>query len=64
MQDCLEDFNVLVIMTPWKDFSEIKIPSTVSSEEKLFIVDPYGCLNSNELINENTKYYKLGQSVR
>jgi UDPglucose 6-dehydrogenase len=57
--ECVNDVNVLFVMTPWEDFFHID-PEIFDYCSKLrFVVDPYGCLKALKTKHE-VKYYALG----
>lgn len=53
--------NILIFMTPWKDFYNIN-PLLINKYLKnQYVIDPYNILNVNKLNNINFNYFTLGK---
>jgi len=60
IKEAINNADVLVVMTPWKDFKTINITQVIKSMRGSIIIDPYQVLNrKNYLKNKNT-YFSLG----
>jgi UDPglucose 6-dehydrogenase len=52
--------DVLIIMTPWKDFKSIKPEILAFFLKYKLVIDPYGVLNMHQCEKNNLKYFRLG----
>jgi len=57
----IKNSNVLVIMTPWKEFREISKILKNFKNKNFFLIDPYRLLNLNFTKQENLKYFTIGK---
>ncbi|PYS24687.1 MAG: GDP-mannose dehydrogenase [Acidobacteria bacterium] len=58
--DACAGADVLAIMTPWKEFSDISLDDIKVSMKGRSIIDPYGTLNGDACIEAEFSYFKLG----
>jgi len=58
--DACADADVLAIMTPWKEFSNISLDDIKASMKGRSVIDPYGTLNGDACIEAEFSYFKLG----
>ena len=56
----LFDSNILLILTPWKEFSEFPPKYIKQAMQGNIIIDPYRVLNREECIDLGFKYHTLG----
>jgi UDPglucose 6-dehydrogenase len=61
---CIDKSDILMIMTPWPEFSKITIETVKEKMSGRVIIDPYGCLKHLSLNNKGYKYYSLGKKSK
>ena len=61
--DAIQEADGLVIMTPWKEFSSIDVPSVLELMRGRVIVDPFGSLNKTTVSQTNFSLFTLGSSA-
>lgn len=59
----LQDADVLVIMTPWQDFREVDVSEVAQKMAGKTIIDPFGVLAQEKLLQNDIHYYALGKST-
>lgn len=55
--------DVLIVMTPWEQFTKIQANDILKNMRGNLILDPYNILNKSELIELGFKYFTLGVSI-
>ena len=61
ISNALNDADVLIISTPWRQFTEIKVDEIASKMRGKIIIDPYGIFNENQLMAKGFKLVTLGK---
>jgi UDPglucose 6-dehydrogenase len=62
--EAVEDADVTVIMTPWKEFAEAPLAEVKRKMRGRSIVDPFGALNKDICCQLGFDYYRLGVDNR
>tara|TARA_B100000965_G_C19599042_1_gene761590 strand:+ start:699 stop:1988 length:1290 start_codon:yes stop_codon:yes gene_type:complete len=68
LKEAISDSNILILMTPWKEFKDYKnYFDNFSNSYSNYIIDPFRCIDVS-VINLNFKkflgkYYSIGESV-
>jgi len=63
--ECVQDSDVLIIMTPWKQFKDCSIKKILNRMKSNIIIDPYGILNNNNnLINKSLNYHSITEIIK
>ena len=57
----IKNSNVLVIMTPWKEFTKIGKNLKKFKNKNLLLIDPYRILNLNIAKRKDLKYFTIGK---
>jgi UDPglucose 6-dehydrogenase len=60
--DACQGADVLIVMTPWEQFSKIQPGDILNKMKGNLILDPYNILDKGELIKLGFKYLTLGVS--
>ena len=55
----IKDSNVIILMTPWKEFSQIEKELKQNKNKKIIVIDPHRILHIKK--NKNIKYLTLGK---
>lgn len=58
--DACDGADALVVMTPWKEFSEVDLAAAKKRMKGNVILDPYGVLNADRCRALGFSYFKLG----
>jgi UDPglucose 6-dehydrogenase len=53
--------DILVIMTPWKEFFDLSLKDIATSLSGNLVIDPYGVLKKSALHEANVEYLTLGK---
>ena len=61
-EDVIKDIDLLMILTPWKEFYEIDYQASDKNKRLDFIIDPYGVTKSNNRELSDYKSLILGKS--
>jgi UDPglucose 6-dehydrogenase len=61
ISNALNDADVLIISTPWREFKEIGIDEIAVKMRGKIIIDPYGICNENQLTAKGFKLFTLGK---
>lgn len=59
-----KEADVLAVMTPWAEFSTVKIGEVKDSMKGRVIIDPLGTLDGEACVTEGFSYFKLGVPPR
>jgi UDPglucose 6-dehydrogenase len=60
--DAINGADVLAIMTPWPEFSELSVKKIFETMRGKIVIDPYRILNMSEAIELGLRYKTLGTS--
>ena len=63
ISECLKDFDVLFIMTPWKKFKNYNFKKIFKKMKSVNIIDPYGVINDDNLTHKNLNYYSITKTI-
>ena len=63
MLDVLDGADILILATPWPEFSSINKGVLIEKMKGRVVIDPYGILNEIDLKSSGFSYYKLGTSL-
>ena len=63
ISECLKDFDVLFIMTPWKKFKNYNFKKMFKKMKSVNIIDPYGVINDDNLTHKNLNYYSITKTI-
>tara|TARA_Y100001970_G_scaffold262446_1_gene346715 strand:+ start:12870 stop:14150 length:1281 start_codon:yes stop_codon:yes gene_type:complete len=63
ISECLKDFDVLFIMTPWKKFKNYNFKKILKKMKSVNIIDPYGVINDDNLTHKNLNYYSITKTI-
>ncbi len=58
--DTAEDADIVVVMTPWKEFREVPLTEVKVKMRGRIIVDPFGALEGDSCRRLGFDYYRLG----
>ena len=58
--EALKDTDILFIMTPWKEFKNIREKDLLNLMRQKFVVDPFRLLE-NKITSKKIKYYTIGK---
>lgn len=58
--DACRGADVLAVMTPWKEFAAVEIPSIKAAMRGRVIVDPFAVLDGSRCVAEGFSYRRLG----
>lgn len=58
--EACQDADVLVVMTPWSEFSEVDLDEVRSRMKGRIIIDPFAALNGQNCTDLGFSYYRLG----
>lgn len=58
--DCIEGSDVLIIVTPWSEYRNIKIQDLLRLMRGRTIIDPFHLIDAQSAVNENFSYFALG----
>jgi UDPglucose 6-dehydrogenase len=61
--DACQGADVLVVMTPWAEFSKVDLGEVAGRLKRPLIIDPFGCLDAAHVAQLGISYYKLGFSA-
>lgn len=61
--EALEGADLLVVMTPWAEFSSIGVALILERMKGRLIVDPFGMLDEQECVEAGFSYFKLGSPI-
>ena len=56
--------DVLLVMTPWSEFSSISGEDLERLMKGRIVIDPYRILNGNDLVDRGFIYATLGEPIR
>jgi len=59
--ECIEGSDVLIISTPWPEYSDISLDSICSKMRGRLIIDPYRMLDGGLLSRSGFQYHSLGR---
>jgi UDPglucose 6-dehydrogenase len=59
--DALPEADALVIMTPWKEFSEFKVVDLATLLKGRLVVDPYGMVNLKSWTEAGMRCFQIGR---
>ena len=57
--DALKDSEVLLIMTPWKEFKNLSLNLIRKVMIGNIVIDPYGVLKEKNFINSKLNYFTI-----
>jgi UDPglucose 6-dehydrogenase len=60
--DAIKGADVLIVMTPWKQFKDLDLSIIASEMRHRVLIDPYAIFKSEEVVNNGFEYYTLGVS--
>lgn len=63
LADACLDADVVLIMTPWKEFQSADINYIISIMRGNIIIDPHNIVNTNDIEHHNIKVLKAGRPV-
>jgi len=58
--EACQQADALVVMTPWEEFSKIKLTELRIPMRGYLVIDPWGALDASSGSAENFSYYRLG----
>jgi len=61
--ESLEDVDVLLVMTPWKEFSSISCEEISKRMRGRIVIDPYGLLDEQACVAAGLQCFRLGKSA-
>lgn len=59
--EACEGADILVIMTPWKEFFDLKLKDLATTLSGNLVIDPYGVLKKSAMHEVNVEYLTLGK---
>ncbi len=62
--EVLDGADVLLVMTPWAEFKNIKTSDLVANMKGKIVIDPYGILSEAELLRNGFRYATLGKPIK
>ena len=60
--EVIKDIEVLMILTPWKEFKNIDYQKSDLSKKLKVIIDPYGIIKKSDVVKQGYKLLTLGKS--
>jgi UDPglucose 6-dehydrogenase len=63
MFDVLDGADILILATPWPEFSSISTDDLIEKMRGRIVIDPYGMFNEIDLKSSGFSYFKLGTSL-
>jgi UDPglucose 6-dehydrogenase len=61
ISSAINDADVLIISTPWRQFKEIKVDEIAAKMRGKIIIDPYSICNENQLTAKGFELFTLGK---
>jgi UDPglucose 6-dehydrogenase len=58
--EAAQDADVLLIMTPWKEFSNVSLAEIKKRMRGQYVVDPFAVLDASACLEVGLEYYRLG----
>ena len=59
--EACEGADILIIMTPWKEFFDLKLKDIATILSGNLVIDPYGVLKKSAMHEVNVEYLTLGK---
>jgi UDPglucose 6-dehydrogenase len=60
----MQGADVVLVMTPWPEFSSISIADLADSMAGRVVIDPYRMLDGKELVQGGFTYATIGEPIR
>jgi len=57
----IKSSNLIIIMTPWKEFYKINKILNAQKNRKIVLIDPYRVVNFKKIQKKNFKYFTIGK---
>jgi UDPglucose 6-dehydrogenase len=62
--ECAQDADVLVIVTPWKDYRALTVEALAEAMRGRVIIDPYRIIDGDKAVQAGFAYHTLGVPAR